>query len=70
MNLFQTSSSIVPSSSRFSSKTGNNEFLSAEKQTRELLLKSPLPEVKYFMERFIPAFELNLDELGTLEEEV
>ena len=50
-------------------KAGNNEFLSAEKQTRELLLQSPLPEVGYFMERFIPAFELNLDELGTIDRE-
>ena len=49
-------------------KTGNNEFLSAEKQTRALLESSPLPEVGYFMEHFIPAFELDLDELGTLED--
>ncbi len=47
-------------------KAGNNEFLSAEKQTRALLESSPLPEVGYFMEHFIPAFELDLDELGTL----
>ena len=31
-------------------------------------MQSPLPEVKYFMEHFIPAFELTLDELGTIEE--
>ena len=49
-------------------RAGNDEFISAEKQTREILEKSPLPEVKYFMERFIPAFELTLDELGTIEE--
>lgn len=49
-------------------KAGNNEFLSAERQTRALLENSPLPEVGYFMERFIPAFELDLDELGTLED--
>jgi len=49
-------------------KAGNNEFRSAEKQTRELLESSPLPEVGYFMEHFIPAFELTLDELGTIEE--
>lgn len=49
-------------------KAGNNEFLSAEKQTRAILQASPLPEVGYFMEHFIPAFELNLDELGTIEE--
>ena len=48
-------------------KAGNNEFLSAEKQTRAVLDASPLPEVAYFLEHFIPAFELNLDELGTIE---
>lgn len=48
-------------------KAGNNEFLSAELQIRTLLEQSALPEVKYFMEKFIPAFELTLDELGTME---
>ena len=48
-------------------KTGNDEFLSAEKQTRAVLEASPLPEVAWFLEHFIPAFELNLDELGTIE---
>lgn len=50
-------------------KTGNNEFISAEKQTRAILDASPLPEVKYFLDKFIPAFELTLDELGTIDEE-
>lgn len=49
-------------------KAGNDEFLSAEKQTRKLLEQSGLPEVRYFMKNFIPAFELTLDELGTIEE--
>ena len=49
-------------------KAGNNEFLSAEASTRRTLEASPLPEVGYFMEHFIPAFEKNLDELGTIEE--
>ena len=49
-------------------KAGNNEFLSAEKQTRAKLDESELPELKYFLENFIPAFELTLDELGTIEE--
>ena len=49
-------------------KAGNREFLSAEKQIRTVLEASPLPEVKYFMEQFIPNFEKNLDELGTLRE--
>ena len=47
-------------------KAGNLEFLSAEKSTREKLEQNPLPEVKYFMEHFIPAFERNLDELGMI----
>ncbi len=47
-------------------KAGNNEFLSAEKSTKAILDENPLPEVKYFMEHFIPAFELDLDELGTI----
>ena len=48
-------------------KVGNNEFISAEKQCRAVLEESPLPEVRYFLENFIPAFELTLDELGTIE---
>ena len=48
-------------------KAGNNEFLSAEQQTRRILEESPLPEVAFFMEHCIPAFELTLDELGTIE---
>ena len=49
-------------------KAGNNEFLSAEAQLRRWLEDNPLPEVHYYMEQFIPAFELTLDELGTIEE--
>ena len=48
-------------------KAGNDEFLSAEKQTRRALEESGLPEVDYFLQHFIPAFELTLDELGTIE---
>ena len=49
-------------------KTGNDEFISAEKQTRKVLEESGLAEVKYFMDKFIPAFEKTLDELGTIGE--
>ena len=49
-------------------KAGNNEFLSAEKQTRRALEDNPMPELKYFMEHFLPSFELDLDELGTIED--
>lgn len=50
-------------------RAGNNEFLSAEEQIRSNLDKNSLPEVKYFIEHFIPSFELTLDELGTIEQE-
>ena len=48
-------------------KAGNNEFLSAEAQILGVLKLSPLPEVEYFMQNFIPSFELTLDELGAME---
>jgi len=48
-------------------RAGNDEFASAEKQIRGILEANPLPEVKFFLEHFIPAFELTLDELGTIE---
>ena len=48
-------------------KAGNNEFLSAEQQTLDILKKMQMPEIDYFLEHFIPAFELNLDELGTID---
>ncbi|MBQ6365556.1 MAG: 5'-deoxynucleotidase [Oscillospiraceae bacterium] len=47
-------------------RAGNDEFLSAEKQTRRALEDGKLPEVQYFLEHFVPAFELTLDELGTI----
>ena len=50
-------------------KAGNNDFLSAEAQTRAALEENPLPEVRYFLENFVPAFELTLDELGTIDTE-
>ena len=50
-------------------KAGNNEFLSAEAQILGILQKNPLPEVEYFLKNFIPAFELTLDELGTMDKE-
>ena len=44
-------------------KTGNLDFLLAAEQSRDKLSKIGLPEVEYFMEHFMPAFELTLDEL-------
>ena len=44
-------------------RAGNEEFRSAEAQIREALEASELPEIAYFMERFLPAFGMTLDEL-------
>ena len=49
-------------------KAGNNEFLSAESQTLNALHAYQMQEVDYFLEHFIPAFELTIDELGTIDE--
>ena len=48
-------------------KAGNNEFASAEKQTLGALHGYNMPEVEYFIEHFIPAFEKTLDELGSID---
>jgi 5'-deoxynucleotidase len=48
-------------------RAGNNEFVSAEKQIRAALEASELPEVKYFMVRFMPSFGMTLDELTANE---
>ena len=41
---------------------GNREFSDAEKATRKSLDKFDMPEVKVFLEEFIPSFSLTLDE--------
>ena len=50
-------------------KAGNNDFLSTEAQTRAALEQNPLPELQYFLKHFAPAFELTIDELGTIDTE-
>ncbi|MEG1404064.1 MAG: 5'-deoxynucleotidase [Oscillospiraceae bacterium] len=47
-------------------KAGNNEFISAEAQILGALREYSMQEVNYFLETLIPAFELTLDELGTI----
>ena len=44
-------------------KAGNNEFRLARQQTWEALMDNPLPALQYFIEHFLPSFELTLDEL-------
>ncbi len=45
-------------------KSGNNEFRKAGSDHLENLDRSPLPEVRYFMENFMPGYRLSLDELN------
>ena len=44
-------------------KAGNNEFRLAKEQTWAALTENPLPALQYFIEQFLPSFELTLDEL-------
>ena len=44
-------------------KAGNAEFRDAAVQTRRALEAFDLPEVRYFMDTFLPSFSLTLDEL-------
>jgi 5'-deoxynucleotidase len=43
---------------------GNREFAKAEMSLRQNVEGIDLPEVKYFLETFVPSFRLTLDELG------
>ena len=45
-------------------KAGNSEFQQAARQTLEALKSYNLPEVDYFLEHFLPAFGMTLDEMG------
>lgn len=45
-------------------KAGNQEFARAEKVIKSDLDRLELPEVKYFVEHYIPSFLLTLDELN------
>ncbi|HHT96965.1 MAG TPA: 5'-deoxynucleotidase [Clostridiales bacterium] len=45
-------------------KAGNTEFKSAEISIRKILEEMDLPELKIFMEEFLPSYEKTLDELN------
>ncbi|MBQ2945353.1 MAG: 5'-deoxynucleotidase [Clostridia bacterium] len=42
---------------------GNKDFLKAERSIKKRLLGYSLPEVDYFLEKFIPAYEKTVDEI-------
>ena len=62
---------IVKAADRFSAlikcieeeQSGNTEFISAKESTLAKIRTDMLPEVEYFLEHFIPAYSLTLDEL-------
>jgi 5'-deoxynucleotidase len=43
---------------------GNPEFAQAEKTLRTTVERIELPEVRYFLETFVPSFRLTIDELN------
>ncbi len=43
---------------------GNQDFSQAEHTLKETVEQIDLPEVRYFLETFVPSFRLTLDELG------
>ena len=45
-------------------KAGNQEFSKAMKDIKSQIDQMDYPEVKYFMEHFVPSFSLTLDELN------
>ncbi len=45
-------------------KAGNREFSKAEKTIKKAIDKIDLPEVEFFMKRFVPSYVLTLDELN------
>ena len=44
-------------------RAGNTEFVHAEQEIRRRLEEEQLPEVRYFLEHFAPAYEKSLDHL-------
>ena len=44
-------------------KAGNREFEKAQKTTLQSLQEMNLPELRYFMEHYLPSYQLSLDEL-------
>ncbi len=47
-------------------RAGNKEFTKAKKNIEADLHSRNMPEAEYFFEKFIPAFQLSLDELDSL----
>ncbi len=45
-------------------KAGNSEFRQAKEQTWQSLTDQSFPALDYFINNFLPSFELTLDELG------
>ncbi len=49
---------------------GNTEFAKAVIDVEERLMRMQIPEVDYFLQRFLPSYDLTLDELITHSEQL
>lgn len=49
------------------SQMGNSDFAKAQKTIEKALMEMKLPEADYFMQEFLPAYKLTLDESGEQE---
>ena len=45
-------------------KHGNKDFQKAEKTLHKYIQGIPLPEVKFFLDKFLPSYSLTIDELN------
>lgn len=43
---------------------GNKEFVSAKEEIGKTIMAIDLPEVRYYMDRFVPAYGMTLDEIS------
>lgn len=45
-------------------ESNNHEFLVARERVEGMLMEYAMPEVEFFLEKFLPSYRLTLDELG------
>lgn len=71
-NLTQDEAELVKAADKISAylkclqelKHGNKDFQKAEKTLHRYIQGIPLPEVKYFLDKFLPSYTLTIDELN------
>lgn len=51
-------------------KQGNTEFVDAAEATKEKLIKDSSPELQWFIDNILPAYQLNLDQLQASQNDI